>query len=164
MLADTGIRVSELLPLRKTDIDFDKRLVYITKSLVDGDRGAPKTKHSSRIVSFSPTLSARLATRVAVSRTRTSCSDEQTDVRSIGHGCTTSCGTLPTALASRGLLAAYAPAHVRDHPLQARCPEEQIRTALGHDSWEFTHRVYVHDDTIPKHRCVRDRRLVRSAA
>ena len=28
-------------------------------------------------------------------------------------------------------------------------PKEQIRTALGHDSWEFTQRVYVHDDTIP---------------
>ena len=28
-------------------------------------------------------------------------------------------------------------------------PKEQIRTALGHDSWEFTHRVYIHDDTIP---------------
>ena len=68
VLADTGIRVSELLPLRKADIDTDERLIHITKSLVDGDRGAPKTKHSTRAVSFSPGLNARLRARLAETR------------------------------------------------------------------------------------------------
>ena len=63
----TGVRQGELLGLRWVDLDADKQLLHIRRSLIyvkaGGDRVAePKTARSSRSIHLAPSLVARLVT------------------------------------------------------------------------------------------------------
>jgi integrase len=150
MLADTGLRIGELLALRKRDIDVEQRLVDVTQSIVDGDRGVPKTTSSARFVAFSPELAARLSARLTVLD-----NDERVFVRSNGRPFDRS--RLYHVVREAGERAGIEWAvglHTLRHTFATLLfrhgvPKEQIRTALGHRSWEFTARVYLHDNTIP---------------
>ncbi|MFT5298856.1 MAG: integrase, partial [Colwellia sp.] len=44
----TGLRTSELLALRKCDIDLDRRVIFVRKALVHGREKETKTKSSAR--------------------------------------------------------------------------------------------------------------------
>lgn len=59
VLAQTGLRVSEALPLRWADIDFGRRRLSVRRGLARGQVGPPKTKHGRRDVRLSAGL-ARL--------------------------------------------------------------------------------------------------------
>jgi integrase len=50
LLAQTGLRVSEALPLRWGDVDFGRRRLAIRRSLSRGQIGLPKTRHGRRDV------------------------------------------------------------------------------------------------------------------
>jgi integrase len=50
LLAQTGLRVSEALPLRWGDIDFGRRRLRVRRSLSRGQIGPPKTRHGRRDV------------------------------------------------------------------------------------------------------------------
>jgi integrase len=50
LLAQTGLRVSEALPLRWGDVDFGRSRLQVRRSLSRGQMGPPKTKHGRRDV------------------------------------------------------------------------------------------------------------------
>ena len=64
-LAQTGLRISEALPLTKADVDFGRRRVRITKRLYQGGLDAPKSKHGVREVSLDPATAQQLRSRLA---------------------------------------------------------------------------------------------------
>ena len=55
-LAQRGLRVSEMLPLTKADIDFGRRRLRVSRRLSDGEIGAPKSRHGVREVPLSPEM------------------------------------------------------------------------------------------------------------
>jgi len=50
LLAHAGLRVSEALPLRWSDVDFGRRRLRVRRSLSRGHIGPPKTRHGRRDV------------------------------------------------------------------------------------------------------------------
>src|SRR4051794_40847183 len=50
LLAQTGLRISEALPLRWGDIDFGRRRLQVRRSLSRGQVGAPKSRYGRRDV------------------------------------------------------------------------------------------------------------------
>jgi integrase len=149
-LAQTGCRISEVLPLRKSDIDFGTRRVMISRRLYDGVIGAPKSRHSSRDVSLSPELARKLWASLA---------REEDDAlvfpgpngepydRSYLYRIVHEAGVRAGIEWPVGL---HTFRHSAATILHRRGVEkEAIRRMLGHHSWEFTESVYVHDDEIP---------------
>ncbi len=59
-IAQTGVRVSEALGLRKGDIDFGRRRVKIRRRLYDGEIAPPKTRHGRRDVPISTGMAQKL--------------------------------------------------------------------------------------------------------
>ncbi len=61
-LAQTGMRISEVLPLakadldfgRRRDLDFGRRRVQVVRRLYEGSLDAPKSRHGVRQISLSP--------------------------------------------------------------------------------------------------------------
>ena len=53
-LAQTGMRISEVLPLTKADLDFGRRRVQVVRRLYEGSLDAPKSRHGVRQISLSP--------------------------------------------------------------------------------------------------------------
>jgi Phage integrase family len=60
LLAQAGLRVSELLPLRWADIDFGRRRLRVRRSLSRGQIGAPKTRHGRRDVPLTEAMTRAL--------------------------------------------------------------------------------------------------------
>jgi integrase len=60
LLAQTGLRVSEALPLRWEDVDFGRRRLGVRRSLSRGRIGPPKTRHGRRDVPLSEGLTRTL--------------------------------------------------------------------------------------------------------
>lgn len=58
--AVTGMRASELFGLRWSDVDFDRRLLFIRQTFYRGEFGLPKSKSSERTIPLSPGLIAAL--------------------------------------------------------------------------------------------------------
>lgn len=56
LIAVTGMRVSELLGLQWSDVDFERRLVHIRRTFYRGNFGAPKTHTSERVLPLSDGL------------------------------------------------------------------------------------------------------------
>jgi integrase len=63
LLAQTGLRVSEVLPLRWADIDFGPRRLQVRRSLSRGQIGPPKTRHGRRDVPLTEGLARALWNR-----------------------------------------------------------------------------------------------------
>jgi integrase len=60
LLAQSGLRASELLPLRWGDIDFGRRKLKVRRSLSRGRLGPPKTRHGRRDVPLTQQMSQQL--------------------------------------------------------------------------------------------------------
>lgn len=56
LIAVTGMRVSELLGLQWSDVDFDRRSLHIRRTFYRGNFGAPKTRTSERVLPLSDGL------------------------------------------------------------------------------------------------------------
>lgn len=146
-LAQTGVRISEALPLTRADVDFDRGRVRIVKRLYQGELDAPKSRHGLREVPLSHGLANELKARLDgapdeallfpapdggfVDRTRLYRRVRAAGVRA-GVEWPVGLHTFRHSVASimwrRGV------------------DEERIRRVLGHHSWEFTSSTYVHLD------------------
>ena len=60
LLAQSGLRISELLPLRWKDIDFGKRRLRVRRSLSRGQIGAPKSRYGRRDVPLTEAMTRAL--------------------------------------------------------------------------------------------------------
>lgn len=151
-LAQTGLRISEALPLTKADVGFGRRLLRVSRRLYEGELDAPKSRHGVRRVPLSPEMSRRLWTRLAT----------MPDDALLFPGDTG--GTLGRSYLYRVAIAAGERAgigwpvglHVFRHScasimFRRGVPKEAIRKMLGHHSWDFTAATYVHldDDDLP---------------
>jgi integrase len=56
LIAVTGMRISEVLALEWSDIDFERRLLHIRRSFYRGNFGLPKTNTSERVIPLSDGL------------------------------------------------------------------------------------------------------------
>lgn len=65
LLAQTGLRISEALALKKGDIDFGRRRLRVDRRLVHGELDAPKTRYGLRQAPLSPGLAQKLWARLA---------------------------------------------------------------------------------------------------
>lgn len=54
--AVTGVRVSELFGLKWSDVDFERRLLYVRRTYYRGNFGLPKNRTSERVIPISPGL------------------------------------------------------------------------------------------------------------
>jgi integrase len=151
-LAQTGVRISEALPLTKADVDFGRRRVRIVKRLYEGGLDAPKSKHGVREVSLDPAMAQRLWTRLATA-------PDEALLFPAEHGGYVSRSRLYTRVRAAGKRAGIewtVGLHTFRHSAASimwrrNVNEEQIRRVLGHHSWEFTSATYVHlgDDDVP---------------
>jgi integrase len=64
LLASTGLRISEAIALRWTDLDLEKTppRLYVRRAIVKNIVGAPKSRHGARTVPLSQELANRLKT------------------------------------------------------------------------------------------------------
>jgi integrase len=149
-LAQTGCRISEVLPLRKSDIDFGQRRVRISRRLYDGELGEPKSQHSKREISLSAELARKLWTKLALEDDDALAfpgPDGEPYDRSYLYRIVHAAGKRAGIEWPVGL---HTFRHSTATILYRRgVDKEQIRRVLGHHSWEFSERVYVHDDEIP---------------
>jgi integrase len=62
VLASTGLRVSEAIALRVTDVDLhaDQPRIQVRRAIVDGELTGPKSRHGRRSIPISTALAARL--------------------------------------------------------------------------------------------------------
>ena len=60
LIAVTGMRVSEVLALQWSDVDFERRLLHIRRTFYRGNFGLPKTDASERVIPISDGLSYAL--------------------------------------------------------------------------------------------------------
>jgi integrase len=58
--AVTGMRASELFALQWSDVDFERRLLFIRRTYYRGEFGLPKNENSERVIPLSPGLAAAL--------------------------------------------------------------------------------------------------------
>jgi integrase len=58
--AVTGMRASELFALQWSDVDFERRLLFIRRTYYRGEFGLPKSENSERAIPLSPGLVAAL--------------------------------------------------------------------------------------------------------
>jgi integrase len=151
-LAQTGLRISELLALTKADIDFGRRRLSVSKRLSRGELGAPKSKNGVRVVPLSPGLAQRLWKQLATA-------DDATLVFAGDGGEPCSRSYLYRVVNEAGERAGIE-WPVGLHTFRHSCasimfrrgvPKEAIRRLLGHHSWDFTAGTYVHvdDDDLP---------------
>jgi integrase len=54
--AETGARAGELYGLEVTDIDFQRALIHIRRSVFEGEMQSPKSKNAHRVVNVQPWL------------------------------------------------------------------------------------------------------------
>jgi integrase len=60
VLALTGLRINEVLGLRAEDIDFENKVIHVTKSAYNGTLGTPKSKASAADIPLSAALAKEL--------------------------------------------------------------------------------------------------------
>lgn len=68
LLVLTGLRVGEGLALRVKDIDLDKGVIRICRTLYEGHFDEPKTRTSRRVVPIDPGVSDLLRTQIGSKR------------------------------------------------------------------------------------------------
>jgi len=65
VLALTGMRINEVLGLRVEDVDFENKLIHVTKSAYNGTLGTPKSDASAAAIPLSATLAKELRKHLA---------------------------------------------------------------------------------------------------
>jgi integrase len=155
-LAQTGLRISELVALRWSDIDLDARRIRVRRAIVDGVADVPKSAYGVRDVPISPALARALAAhRLGALR---SGDDDPTFTSAEG-----------ALINPRNLLRRVVkPAAVRAgvpwaglHTMRHTCASmlfrsgwnaKQVQMMLGHHSPAFTLSAYVHlmPDDLPE--------------
>ena len=62
VLASTGLRISEAIALRVTDVDLntDQPRIHVRRAIVDGQLTGPKSRHGRRAIPISTALAAQL--------------------------------------------------------------------------------------------------------
>jgi integrase len=151
-LAQTGLRISEALPLTKADIDFGRRRLSVSRRLYEGAMDAPKSRHGVRQVPLSPGLAQRLWKLLATA-------EDDALVFPDANGDPLSRTQLYRVVRAAGERAGIE-WPVGLHTFRHSCasimfrrgvPKEAIRRLLGHHSWDFTAGTYVHldDDDLP---------------
>ncbi|MGZ4391176.1 MAG: tyrosine-type recombinase/integrase [Gaiellaceae bacterium] len=151
-LAQTGLRISEALPLTKADIDFGRKRLSVSRRLYEGAVDAPKSRHGVRQVPLSPGLSQRLWLLLAKA-------EDDALVFPDADGQPLSRTHLYRVVRAAGERAGIE-WPVGLHTFRHSCasimfrrgvPKEAIRRLLGHHSWDFTAGTYVHldDDDLP---------------
>jgi integrase len=151
-LAQTGLRISELLALTKADIDFGRRRLSVSKRLSRGELDAPKSKNGVRVVPLSPGLAQRLWKRLVTlpEEALVFAGDDGTPYDR------TSLYRVVNAAGERVGIEWPVGLHTFRHScasimFRRGVPKEAIRRLLGHHSWDFTAGTYVHldDDDLP---------------
>ena len=145
LLAQTGLRVSEALPLTKADVDFDRRRIRIVKRLYNGGLDAPKSKNGVREVSLSPQMAGRLWERLGTAP------DDALLFEAV-HGGPIDRSRLYRVVRGAGRRAGIdwpVGLHTLRHTAASimwrrGVDREQIRRLLGHHSWDFTAFTYIH--------------------
>jgi integrase len=151
-LVTTGLRISEALALRKSDIDFGGRRLSVSRRLYEGRLDEPKSRHGVRRVPLSAPLARKLWRRLLTE------SDDAL-VFANANGEPLDPGHLYRVVRKAGEKAGIV-WPVGLHALRHSCrtimfrrgvPKEAIRKLLGHHSWEFTAGTYLHldDDDLP---------------
>ncbi|MEZ5079650.1 MAG: tyrosine-type recombinase/integrase [Thermoleophilia bacterium] len=147
-LAQTGLRVGELIALRWDDVDLERRRVHVRRRLYKGEIDAPKSSYGIRDIPLSPALTDALADWRSESPY-----GEDSDLvfpTRVGTGHT----------GSNLLRRVVKPAAVRAgvpwagmHTLRHTCASmlfrsgwnaKQVQMVLGHHSPAFTMSTYVH--------------------
>ena len=59
-LAQTGLRISEVIELRWRDVDFDRNTVTVSRRFYRGKVEAPKSRYGRRTIRLSPSLALQL--------------------------------------------------------------------------------------------------------
>jgi integrase len=164
-LAQTGLRISELLALTKADVDFGRRRLSMSKRLSRGELGAPKSKNGVRVVPLSEGLSRQLWKRLATADDDALAfanDDGEPYDRTYLYRLVNAAGERAGIEWAVGL---HTFRHLYASILHRRgVQKEAIRRQLGHHSWDFTASTYVHlnDDDLPDGNVVGD--LVGTAA
>jgi integrase len=147
-LAQTGLRISELIGLRWEDVDLDARRLHVRRAIVDGVADVPKSAYGIRYVPFSKGLARALAAH----RLRAPRSRDRDPVFASERG---------RPIDPRNLLRRVVkPAATRAgvpwaglHTLRHTCASmlfrsgwnaKQVQMVLGHHSPAFTLSTYVH--------------------
>jgi integrase len=146
-LAQTGLRISELLALTKADIDFGRRRLSVSKRLSGGELDAPKSKNAVRAVPLSPGLARQLWKRLATADAEAlafAADDGEPYDRSYLYRVVHAAGERAGIDWPVGL-------HTFRHScasimFRRGVPKEAIRRLLGHHSWDFTAGTYLHLD------------------
>jgi integrase len=151
-LAQTGLRISELLALTKADIDFGRRRLSVSKRLSGGELDAPKSKNGVRVVPLSPGLAQRLWTRLAIA-------DDSALVFAADDGEPYDRSYLYRVIhvaAEKAGIEWSVGLHTFRHScasimFRRGVSKEAIRRLPGHHSWDFTAGTYLHldDDDLP---------------
>ena len=70
VLALTGMRINEVLGLRVEDVDFQNKIIHVTKSAYNGKLGTPKSAASAADIPLSATLAKELRKHLKSKRFR----------------------------------------------------------------------------------------------
>jgi integrase len=70
VLALTGMRINEVLGLRVEDVDFENKVIHVTKSAYNGELGTPKSAASAADIPLSATLAKELRKHLKSKRYR----------------------------------------------------------------------------------------------
>lgn len=147
-LADTGLRVGEMLALRWSDLDFGSRRVQVRRRLYRGEEAGPKSRYGRRDVPLSQGLAQELWRHRAESRFP----GDQDHVFSTSRGTpyrreAVYARMLKPAAERAGIPAATV--HMLRHTCATRLfraglNAKQVQVWLGHHSPAFTLATYVH--------------------
>jgi integrase len=146
-LAQTGVRISESLALRWSEIDFGRRRVLVRRRLRDGSFGPPKSRYGRRDVP----LSTALAQRLWAARAERKAGDDE-PVFAAGNGSYLDAANLFSRVMKPAARRAGVP-WAGFHTLRHTCATmlfrrglnaKQAQVWLGHHSPAFTLAAYVH--------------------